>query len=400
MDSQNWQRRNPQNTVSESWDCIVIGAGVAGLGFAIRAVRSGLRVLVIEGKSFPREKVCGGCLNHRAQNHLRELGVLGQVLHEGIAITDFVVHCDQHVSSWKIPSMVSIRRSTLDETLAQEALSSGCEIQWRTRGTVLDAGESQEAIVRIQQVDAPECVKKISAKMVVVAAGLTRSPIQQEDRWTQHITEGSRIGVHALSPIELLRARLPSSGWLLDLVDKKQLHMLIGRAGYLGICLADGGQVDFAAAIAPDKLRSSGGIAEVVDSILGDCRCDGQIKDLELNWSATPALTRTSTVVAMGKTYLIGDALGYVEPFTGEGMSWALESAKQLAEIVCSKGSSEDSDRVLRWDRWARRERATKQWVANWVAAQSRSPRRCAWILKGLDACPPVRRFLMKKAMQ
>jgi flavin-dependent dehydrogenase len=400
MDSQNGQKHNPQNTVSESWDCIVIGAGVAGLGFAIRAVRSGLRVLVIEAKSFPREKVCGGCLNHRAQNHLRELGVLEQVLHEGIAIEEFVVHCNRHVSSWKIPRMVSIRRSTLDETLAQEALSSGCEIRWRTRGTILDAGESQHAIVRIQQVDAPEYAKQISARIVVVAAGLTRSPIQKEDRWPQHVTDGSRIGVHALSPIELLRARLPSSVWLLDLVEKNQLHMLIGRAGYLGICLADGGHVDFAAAIAPDKLRSSGGIAEVVDSILGDCRCDGQIKDLELNWSATPALTRTSTVVAMGKTYLIGDALGYVEPFTGEGMSWALESAKQLAEIVCSKGSSEDSDRVLQWDRWARRERATKQWVANWVAAQSRSPRRCAWILKGLDACPPVRRFLMKKAMQ
>jgi flavin-dependent dehydrogenase len=400
MDSHNGQKQNPQDTVSESWDCVVIGAGVAGLGFAIRAVRSGLRVLVIEAKSFPREKVCGGCLNHRAQRHLNELGVLEQVLHEGIAIDEFAVHCNRHMSFWKIPRMVSIRRSTLDETLAHEAMSSGCEIRWRTRGTILDAGESQDAIVRIQQVDAPEYEKQISARLVVVAAGLTRSPIQKEDRWTQHIADGSRIGVHALCPIELLRARLPRSGWLFDLIDKKQLHMLIGRAGYLGICLADGGHVDFAAAIAPDKLRSSEGIVEVVDSILGDCRCDGQLRDLELNWSATPALTRTSSVVAMGKTYLIGDALGYVEPFTGEGMSWALESAKQLAEIVCSKGSSEASDRVLQWDRWARRERATKQWVATWVAAQSRRPGRCAWILKGLDACPPVRRFLMKKAMQ
>jgi flavin-dependent dehydrogenase len=394
------QGQKSWDDVSESWDCVVIGAGVAGLGFAIRAARSGLRVLILETKSFPREKVCGGCLNHRAQKHLRELGILEQVLHQGITIEEFVVHCDRHVSPWKIPSMISIRRSTLDEMLAKEALSAGCEIRWRTRGTVLNAGESHDAIVEWQRVDEPEFRKQIAARVVVVAAGLTRSPIQRDSKWKQSVADHSRIGVHALCPVELLKARLPRSGWLLDLVARKQLHMLIGRSGYLGVCLADSGYIDFAAAIAPDVLKTGGGIVEVVDSILGDCRCDGRLKDLELDWSATPALTRSSSVVAMGKTYLIGDALGYVEPFTGEGMSWALESAKQLAQIVRSDSIHESSDRILRWDRWARRERATKQWVATWVALQSRSPRRCTWILKGLDIFPPVRRFLMKKAMQ
>lgn len=400
MNNPNEPEQRSRNCGSESWDCIVVGAGVAGLGFAIRAARSGLRVLVLEAKSFPREKVCGGCLNQRAQMHLRELGVFEQVLHRGIAIEELVVHCHRHISPWKIPGMFSIRRSTLDKLLAQAALQAGCEIRWQTRGTVTNTGETHDAIVKTQQSDAPESGLEITAKVVVVAAGLTRSPIQRENKWIQSVADHSRIGVHTLCPVALLRSRLARCSWLLDLVEKNQLHMLVGRGGYLGICRADGDYVDFAAAIAPDELRARGGIVDVVDSILEDCQCEGRLKDLELEWSATPALTRSSSVVAMGKTYLIGDALGYVEPFTGEGMSWALESAKQLAQIVCSQAVDLGSDRCLRWNRWAKRERATKQWVAKWVASQSRNPERCAWILKGLDACPPVRRFLMKKAMQ
>ena len=57
------------------WDVIIVGAGVAGCATAILAAKSGLKVLLVESKSFPREKVCGGCLNVRAQDALGRLGV-------------------------------------------------------------------------------------------------------------------------------------------------------------------------------------------------------------------------------------------------------------------------------------------------------------------------------------
>ncbi|MFY7877691.1 MAG: FAD-dependent oxidoreductase, partial [Pirellula sp.] len=53
-----------------AWDLIVVGAGIAGSSTAILAAREGLRVLLIEAKRFPREKVCGGCLNPRAIDYL------------------------------------------------------------------------------------------------------------------------------------------------------------------------------------------------------------------------------------------------------------------------------------------------------------------------------------------
>ena len=48
--------------MQKSWDVIVIGAGVAGGLAAFDCARRGLRVLLVEKRSFPRWKVCGCCL--------------------------------------------------------------------------------------------------------------------------------------------------------------------------------------------------------------------------------------------------------------------------------------------------------------------------------------------------
>ena len=64
---------------SETWDAIVIGAGPAGALAAHQLAVSDARVLLVERKSFPRYKVCGACINHRAAKTL-ELAGLGDFL--------------------------------------------------------------------------------------------------------------------------------------------------------------------------------------------------------------------------------------------------------------------------------------------------------------------------------
>jgi flavin-dependent dehydrogenase len=51
-------------------------------------------------------------------------------------------------------------------------------------------------------------------------------------------------------------------------------------------------------------------------------------------WHGTVPLTRRPRRLAAERLFLLGDAAGYVEPFTGEGMGWALTSALALAPMA------------------------------------------------------------------
>lgn len=61
---------------AENWDVVVIGAGPAGSLAALLLARSGHQVLLLERQKFPRAKVCGCCLNQRAQLLLQRADLL------------------------------------------------------------------------------------------------------------------------------------------------------------------------------------------------------------------------------------------------------------------------------------------------------------------------------------
>src|SRR5579875_1062956 len=60
-----------------TWDAVVIGAGPAGAMAARELAVGGAHVLLVERRDFPREKVCGGCLNGHALAVLRSAGLEG-----------------------------------------------------------------------------------------------------------------------------------------------------------------------------------------------------------------------------------------------------------------------------------------------------------------------------------
>ena len=51
-------------------------------------------------------------------------------------------------------------------------------------------------------------------------------------------------------------------------------------------------------------------------------------------WKGTPPLTRRVSSLGEERLFLVGDAAGYVEPFTGEGMTWALIAARTVAPLA------------------------------------------------------------------
>jgi flavin-dependent dehydrogenase len=69
--------------------------------------------------------------------------------------------------------------------------------------------------------------------------------------------------------------------------------------------------------------------------------------------------------------FVLGDAAGYVEPLTGEGMAWALESGREAASLACDSIEHFDAQSRVRW------ERRHREIVA-------RAQRRCTLIAAGL----------------
>jgi len=401
----------------KTWDSIIIGAGVAGSATAIFAAKRGLNVLLVEAKDFPREKVCGGCLNRRAMATLRILGLDDLVRSAGaIELSELHVRVRKVDVVWPIPCMQSIRRSTLDTLLVQKAISHGVAFLPSTKAYlgdfpadakalgISDVGSFKVELACSKVSDARAngissgCVA--SAKSVVVAAGLTRSALRGSDQWPSNTQKDSRIGVQTIVDLFELVEHVPELGRAIQ-SDPGRLHMFSSQAGYVGVCLTDQRMVDIAAAVDPSRVQQDRCVYPVVAQILSDCgfRIEGGLDHYQ--WLATPLLTRRSDEVAKPGVFLAGDSLGYVEPFTGEGMSWALDNAERLAPLLARIVES-PSERIFAqqdWVRYVDHQRRFRQRVCRWVARQSRYPQRSQWFLRFCQWFPMFRNRLLREAI-
>ena len=377
--------------MDSNWDVVILGAGVAGAAAAILASQHGLKTLLVESKSFPREKVCGGCLNLRAQAALERLGVTQEIDAAGAVPIDAMrLQILRTRAEWQVPRMMSIRRSTLDKILVERAIACGADFVDGTQGSLLTPISNASDSVRSVRLQKNGESTEIESKVVLVASGLTRSSIRQEENWPAKVEPSSRIGVQCMAPEAI--APCFADG---------RLHMLVGSQGYVGICKTDGGMLDIAAAIDPSGIQSRGSIPQVVQSTIEECGF-GEIELPEKDqWLATPSLTRSSQKVADHRVFLVGDAIGYVEPFTGEGMSWALASAESVMPMVVDIASdSWHDDMIARWNDWAILQRNHKQRTCRWIASQIRWPRGAAWVLRACDWIPPLRASFIRRTSQ
>ena len=113
------------------------------------------------------------------------------------------------------------------------------------------------------------------------------------------------------------------------------------------------------------------------------------------SWKGTPPLTRRLSSLGEERLFLVGDAAGYVEPFTGEGMGWALWAALALAPLVHAGVTRWDPALVSRWKKECRRRIGRGQWICRSVAWGLRRPRVAHTGLRVLGAVPSLARPLV-----
>jgi flavin-dependent dehydrogenase len=319
-----------------TWDALVIGAGPAGSVTARELARRGRRVLLVDRATFPRSKVCGCCLNGAAIRTLDRLG-LGRVLEGAMPLDRLTLAAGSRTATMALPRGVALSREVLDARLLEAAVECGVEFR---PGTMVNRDS-----------DLPT-----RASVTIVASGLTGGEATAE--------KGSRIGAGIVLPAEDARGFFHS----------RAIHMATGRGGYVGLVRVEDDRLDVAAAFDSAFVKTSGGPGAAAESILRRVGWPVPPGLAEGTWRGTPALTRRPVRLANRGVFVVGDAAGYVEPFTGEGMAWAVMSAAALAPIAARAIERWDDSLARDWETAHRRLIGRRQRTCRTISRVLRSP--------------------------
>jgi flavin-dependent dehydrogenase len=280
-------------------DVLVVGGGPAGLATAIRCAQAGLAVTVAEPRAAPIDKACGEGLMPAAVTRLQAIGVrpAGRPLH-GIRYLDASHQAD---ARFRQGHGLGVRRTALHAALAERAA---------------------QLAIPVLPVRVSEFVQDGRG---VTAAGLQARYLVAADGLHSLIRRGCALdAAPARRPRFGLRRHYAVAPWS-DLVE---VYWAPGAEAYVtpvaddlvGVAVLGSGRGDFDTRLAAfPALRER----------LGAARTAGDVR------GAGPLRQDVRCRVA-GHVLLVGDASGYLDALTGEGISVALAQAEVLAECLAA----------------------------------------------------------------
>jgi menaquinone-9 beta-reductase len=377
-----------ESAARTEWSVVVIGAGPAGALAARQSALLGLKTLLIDKSPFPRAKVCGGCISGLGRHVLERVG-LGRLVEKPAAtpLDRFDLAAGGRRVSLGLPLGAAISRFNFDADLVRAAVAAGAEFLSETTAQIRGLVDSR----RLRSVSLQNSMHgtvRARSELVLVADGLGRTSLRRHGPFAPQVATGSRVG---------LGATLGGDGS--DLQTGTVL-MSVGREGYVGMVRVPDGTINIAAAVDPEQLRERGPCAVVRDILVqADTGAPRSLENAE--WRGTALLTRHSPRVAGKRLLLLGDTAGYVEPFTGEGMTWAMLSAVSVAPLAKKwletrkKGSRPFADLANAWSREHRSLVARRQRSCRVLALLLRHPSAVRMGLGVMSFAPGVAKPLI-----
>ena len=335
------------STFDEVHDVIVVGAGPAGSTIAAYLAQAGVDVLALEKTHFPREKVCGDGLTPRAVHELIQLGIPhdesdGWVRNKGLRLIGRGTRIQvDWPSDSGFPTYGLVRtRQDFDEILARHAATQGALIREGMNVTgpiVNDAGRIVGVDVNVlNEAGRPTGeTRRFGARLVIAADGnSTRLSLAMGREKREDRPMGVAVRAYYTSPrtnddyleswLELpgkdasgRQILLPGYGWVFGVGD-----------GTSNVGL---GILNTSAAFGKTDYR------EVMKQWVASMPAEWEFSDETLVGSirgaALPMGFNRKPAYADG-LLLLGDAAGMVNPFNGEGIAYAMESARLAAPII------------------------------------------------------------------
>lgn len=292
----------------EMFDVAIVGAGPAGSTCAAFCAAAGLRAVIIEREKFPREKVCGDCLNPACWPVLRRLGVYERVRnlpHGKLDAVKFITIGGRAVTvdlSHGEESEIAVKRSLFDNLLLTRARELGVVVREESTMTALSKTAARNWKIDIVN-------QTISARVLVGADGRNSTVARIRNLLPRAARE--RVALQAHVP-------LPR-----DFGNRVVLQFLAD--GYSGQAPVNENELNLCLVGTPPTIASLRKWAER----------NFEIKP-GLPWRTITPLTRAPVSSIHENLFFIGDAARVVEPFTGEGIYYALRSG-ELAAIAIQK---------------------------------------------------------------
>ena len=354
-------------------DVAIVGGGPAGSTCAAFCAAAGLRTLVLDRERFPREKVCGDCLNPLCWPLLRGLGLVErarQLPHALLDAVEFIAIGGEKVIV-DLPAgderEIAIKRSLFDNLLSTRARELGAEIRDATVVTAIAKNSSHHWMVA-----AGETI--LEAAILVGADGRNSTVARLSNLLPRH--ERERVA---------LQTHIPLPG---KFGNRVVLQFL--PEGYSGQAPVNENELNLCLVGRPPTIASLRRWAERNFGIAADHA-----------WRTITPLTRAPVSAAHENLFFIGDAARVVEPFTGEGIYYALRSGELAANAIVKIIRGRDRQVTLR--EFARAHAAMyrgRLWINRLARAAVLSPRIASLFVNAERFQPPIWRLLTAKIVR
>lgn len=322
------------------YDAIIVGAGPGGATTALYAERLGLKVLLLDKKHFPRDKICGDAISGKSILYLRELGLIEAVEKSPqVEVNHIVFSSPNHksVNIKLIPDSFNgissgyvCRRMVYDNILFQAAKNKVETLEGFSVEDVVKPNGQVKGI-RGRREDGKEL--EFTAKVVAGADGFN-SIISR------------KMGLYEHDPDHILVATRAYYSGVSGLTDAIELHYIKEMLpGYFWIFPLENGMANVGLGMVHSALKKKGvrlrnaHIAATESGIFKERFKNAKLLGDIQGWNL-PVGSKRRPMHGAGFV-LIGDAAGLIDPFTGEGIGNAMCSGKIAAETIAeiSRGS-------------------------------------------------------------
>ena len=310
------------------FDVCIVGAGPAGSASACLLARLGLSVALIDRAVFPRDKTCGDGITPRGTRVLARLGVLDAVRKAAFACngvtvrasetTEFTIGFDRTREAHNDPQhaqLLVLPRVALDDLLLRHAIAAGAMHLPATRIIAIDERDTHCEIVA-------DDGRRFVAPLAVIATGaesqlLRACGLLADKPPLEHAARAYFDNVAGLADRVVLffdGVDLPGYGWVFP-TSPTSANIGCGVFARTGIPQAQ-------------RLKQLIATHPALRTMLAGATQAGPIKAYPLRTDFKPAYA------GRGRMLVAGEAAGLVNPITGEGIDYALESAEFLADAI------------------------------------------------------------------